>query len=47
MVNIFLSHSRFAGKNIPFKPCTNITMFFFNKKQIVIFILLNESKNVL
>ena len=35
MVNIvFFSHLRFAGKNVPFKPCTNITMFFFNGKRI-------------
>ena len=45
MVNIlFFSRLRFVRKNIPFKPCTNITMIFFNKKRIAKIILPNKSK---
>ncbi len=35
MVNIvFLNLITAVGKKVPFKPCTNITRIFFNKKQI-------------
>ena len=45
MVNIvFFSRLRFARKNVPFKPCTNITMFFFNRKQNIDFILPKKRK---
>ena len=48
MVNIlFLFSSTICKENVPFKPCTNITMIFFNKKRIDKFISLNKSKNAL
>ena len=48
MVNIlFLLSHTICKENIPFKPCTNITMIFFNKKRIAEIISPNEKKNVL
>ena len=45
MVNIvFFSRLRFARKNVPFKPCTNITMIFFNKSGLLILFCQKKAK---
>ena len=45
MVNIlFLFSLTIRKENVPFKPCTNITMIFFNKKRIAVFLLLKICK---